>query len=50
MVMDYNISDLDFTVKSEEEFYETVDMSAFVDEDAELIYEHLHNKMKIIYV
>lgn len=46
--MDYNISKLDFTIKSEEEFYETVDVGNFIDEDAELIYEHLHNKMKII--
>lgn len=46
--MDYNISKLDFTIKSEEDFYETVDVSSFIDEDAELIYEHLHNKMKII--
>lgn len=46
--MDYNISNLDFTIKSEDDFYDTVDMSSFRDEDAELIYEHLHNKMKII--
>ncbi len=46
--MDYSISDLDFTIKSEEDFYDIVDMSEFVDEDAELIYKHLHNKMKII--
>ena len=46
--MDYNISDLDFTIKSEDEFYETVDMNKFRDEDAELIYHHLHKKMKII--
>ena len=46
--MDYSISDLDFTIKSEEDFYDVVDMSEFIDEDAELIYKHLHNKMKII--
>lgn len=46
--MDYNISNLDFTIKSEDNFYDTVDTSSFRDEDAELIYEHIHNKMRII--
>ncbi len=46
--MEYNISELDFTIKSEDDFYETVDMNEFRNDDAELIYEHLHNKMKII--
>ncbi|MGN0486546.1 MAG: hypothetical protein ACI4GB_04865 [Acutalibacteraceae bacterium] len=39
---------LDFTVNSEDDFYDTVDMSEFRDEDAELIYHHLHQKMRLI--
>ena len=46
--MEYKISNLDFTMKSEDDFYDTVDMGAFRDADADLIYEHLHNKMRII--
>lgn len=46
--MEQNIYNLDFTMKSEDDFYETVDMSEFMDEDADLIYNHLHKKMRII--
>ena len=46
--MEYKISNLDFTMKSEDDFYDTVDMGDFRDADADLIYEHLHNKMRII--
>ena len=46
--MEYKISNLDFTMKSEDDFYDTVDMGDFRDADAELIYEHLHKKMRII--
>ena len=46
--MEYKISNLDFTMKSEDDFYDTVDMGAFRDADADLIYEHLHKKMRII--
>lgn len=41
-------NNLDFTLNSEEEFYDTVDMSAFADDDAESIYAHLNSKMKLI--
>jgi hypothetical protein len=46
IIMEYKISNLDFTMKSEDDFYDTVDMGDF--RDADLIYEHLHNKMRII--
>ena len=48
IIMEYKISNLDFTMKSEDDFYDTVDMSDFRDADADLIYEHLHKKMRII--
>ena len=41
-------NNLDFTLHSEEDFYDTVDMSEFMDEDADSIYSHLNNKMKLI--
>ncbi len=46
--MEHKISNLDFTMKSEDDFYDTVDMGDFRDADADLIYEHLHKKMRII--
>ncbi len=39
---------LDFTLHSEEEFYDTVDMSEFADDDAESIFAHLNRKIKLI--
>lgn len=45
---DLLFSNLDFTLHSEENFYDTVDMSEFMDDDAESIYAHLNNKMKLI--
>lgn len=39
---------LDFTIYSEDKFYDTVDMEQFRDEDAESIYNHLHSYMKLI--
>lgn len=45
---DLFLSNLDFTLHSEENFYDTVDMSEFMDDDAESIYAHLNSKMKLI--
>lgn len=39
---------LNFTLRNEDEFYDTVDAENFYNEDAETIYEHLNNKMKLI--
>lgn len=43
--MPYN---LDFTIYSEDKFYDVVDMEKFRDEDAASIYEHLNKNMKLI--
>lgn len=44
---DYN-SSLNFTLNSEDGFFDAVDDVKFYDEDAETIYNHLKNKMKLI--
>ena len=39
---------LNFTLQSEDKFYDTVDTQSFADEDAESIYRHLNEYMKLI--
>ncbi len=39
---------LDFTLRSEEVFYDTVDIESFKDNDAQVIYERLVNQMHLI--
>ena len=39
---------LDFTIYSEDKFYDVVDTESFRDEDAESIYNHLNKNMKLI--
>lgn len=41
-------NNLDFTIHSENDFYDTVDAEDFYDNDAETIYKHLNSKMKLI--
>ena len=38
---------LEFTVHSEDAFYDAVDAKAFFDRDSDIIYEHLMNKMTL---
>ena len=42
------MDDLDFTISSEDKFYDVVDMESFNDEDADSIYKHLNKNMKLI--
>lgn len=42
------LDDLDFTIHSEDKFYDVVDTDAFVDADADAIYNHLNKNMKLI--
>lgn len=39
---------INFTLHSEDDFYDTVDSEMFADKDAEYIYSHLKDKMKLI--
>lgn len=39
---------IDFTLRSEENFYEAADLESFRDQDAEIIYDHLVKQMRII--
>ncbi len=39
---------INFTIHSEDDFYDTVDSEMFADKDADFIYEHLQKKMKLI--
>ena len=46
--MEDNLSSLDFTGEDWEVFYDTVDSAHFQDKDADLIYQVLEKKMKLI--
>ncbi len=48
MNFDNYINGLDFTVNSEDRFYDTVDMEQFKYEDADVIYNYLHQNMMLI--
>lgn len=39
---------LDFTLRSEENFYEAADLESFRDQDADIIYAHLVKQMRLI--
>ena len=39
---------LDITQRAEENFYDSLDLEDFKNEDSDVIYSHLMNKMKIV--
>jgi hypothetical protein len=45
---DQEIDSLDFTRRSEERFYDSVDLSDFKDADADIIFQHLRGSMRYI--
>jgi len=45
--MKYDEDALNFTVRSEDAFYDAVDAESFYDEDSEIIYEHLRDRMAL---
>lgn len=44
----YEHGSLDFTLRSEENFYEAADLESFRDQDADIIYDHLVKQMRLI--
>ena len=44
----YEYGSLDFTLRSEENFYEAADLDSFRDQDADIIYAHLVKQMRLI--
>ncbi len=44
----YEYGSLDFTLRSEENFYEAADVESFRDQDADIIYGHLVRQMRLI--
>ena len=46
--MERFLNELDFTGRSEEDFYEIVDATTFRDQDAQMIYAHLKKRIRLI--